>query len=298
MQGWCVNKYSFRPDQTHRYTPVDIIFNCTVSSTVTKGSRKKHTVVPSQATVQPADMHGTPKSLFSCDKCNKQYAQPQGVTRHQREVHEINLCPICNDFRWGRRYQLEKHLRERHPGINLDETLCKATRCRREAAMNKKYSRQQQASPPAIECGLRSPGEPLPRSLMRTLPAVAKDSHVSLPAILSMAYDPQPKHAEKPVTSCNREDARGLDLFDPTTNAHSAYSSTEKRPQPVNDMGMSIRHGQIWLAPTILLQPPLWDKYLLSPGTDFMPTWIPASTGPGLIGDIERRRSVVGIPRV
>jgi hypothetical protein len=179
-------------------------------------------------------MHGTPKSLFSCDKCNKQYAQPQGVTRHQREVHEINLCPICNDFRWGRRYQLQKHLRERHPAINLDETLCEATRCRREAAMNKKHSRQQQASSPAIE------------------------SHGSLPAILSMAYDPQPEHAEKPVTSCKREDARELDLFDPTTNAPFAYSSTEEHLQPVNDAGMSVRHGQIWLAY------PIFDWHMIS----------------------------------
>lgn len=124
--------------------------------------------------------------------------------------------------------------------------------------MNKKHSRQQQASPPAIECDLRSPGEPLPRSLMRTLPAVAKDSHVSLTAILSIAYYPQPEHAEKPVTSCKREDARGLDLFDPTTNAPSAYSSTEERPQPVNDAGMSVRHGQIWLAY------PIFDWHMIS----------------------------------
>jgi hypothetical protein len=140
---------------------------------------------------------------------------------------------------------------EQHPGINLDETLCEATRCRREATMNRKPLRQQQASPPAIECNLRSHGEPLPRSLMHTLPVVAKDSHVPLPAMLSMAYDPHPEHAEKPVTSCKREDTRGFDSFDPITNAPFASSSTEERPQrpqPANDAAMSVQHGQFWLA--------------------------------------------------
>jgi hypothetical protein len=155
-------------------------------------------------------------------------------------VHEINLCLICNDFRWGRRYQLKKHLREQHPGINLDATLREATRCRRKATMKKKSLRQQQAS--------LSHGEPLPRSLMHTLSTVAKDSHVSLPAILSMAYDPHPEHAEKPVTSCKCEDTRGPYSFDPTTNVPSASSSTEERPRPVNDAGMSVQHGQVWLA--------------------------------------------------
>jgi Zinc finger, C2H2 type len=247
MQGWCVNKYSLRPDQTHRYAPVDIMLNCTVSSTVTEVSRKKHAAVPSQTTLQPADMHGTPKSLFPCDKCDKQYTQPQGVTRHQREAHEVSLCPICNDFRWSRRYQLTEHLKVRHPDINLDATLYEVTSCRREATMNKKHLQQQQASP-AIECDRRSHGEPLLRSLTHTLPAVAKDSHVSLPAMLSMAYGTHPEHAVKPVTSCKREDARGLDLLvDPTINAPSASSSSEERPQPVNDAGMSVQHGQVWL---------------------------------------------------
>lgn len=190
------------------------------TNAVTEVSRKKHATVPSQATIQPTDIHGTPKRLFPCDKCNKQYAQPQGVTRHQREAHEITLCMICNDFKWSRRYQLAKHLKERHPGINLDATLCEVTSCRREATMNKKQLRQQQA-PPAIECDRRSHGESLPRSLMHTV-VVAKDSQASL-----------------------LEDARGLGLFDPTTNAPSASSSTEERPWPVNDAG-SVKNKQTW----------------------------------------------------
>ena len=136
---------------------------------------------------------------------------------------------------------------EQHPGINLDETLCEAARCRREVIINRKPPQQQQASP-AIECDLRNHDEPLPRSLMHALPAVAKDSHVSLPAISAMAYNPHPEYAEKPATPCKREDARGFDLFDPTTNAPSASSSTEECPQQVNDAAISVQHGQLWLA--------------------------------------------------
>lgn len=228
--------------------------NCTVSSTVTRVLRKKHSAVPLQTTVQPVDMPdavtGAPKTLHPCNKCDKQYAQPQGLTRHEREAHEISWCLICDDFRWSRRYQLTKHLKEQHPDVDIGATLYEATRRRREATMNKKYLRQQQASPPAIERNRRSHGKPLPRSSspVHILPAVAKVSHVSLPTTLSMANNPLPEHREKRVTSCKREDARGLDLFDSTnTNAPSVSSSTEERPQSVNDADVSVQHGQIWL---------------------------------------------------
>ena len=223
------------------------MLNRTAPSAVTKVSRKKHAAAPPQVTVRLVDMHGTPKTLFPCDKCNKKYTQPQGVTRHHRERHEINLCPICNDFRWGRRYQLIKHIEKRHPGIDIDATLEGAAMFRRGATMDKKLQ-QKQASPPAFEFDQRSHDEPLPRSLTHTLPVVAKDSRVSLPATLSMAYNPHADDAEKPVTSCKREDTRGLDSFDSTTNALSASSSTEQCPQPVNDGGMSFQHGQTWFA--------------------------------------------------
>ena len=101
--------------------------------------------------------------------------------------------------------------------LDLGATLYEATRRRREATMNKKYLRQQQAPPPAIERDRRSHGKPLPRSPMHILPAVAKVSHVSLPTTLSMANNPRPEHIEKRVTPCKREDARELDLFDSTS---------------------------------------------------------------------------------
>ena len=88
---------------------------------------------------------------------------------------------------------------------------------------------------------------------MHTLPAVANESHVSLHAILPIDYDPHPDDTEKPVTSCKREDVRGLGLFDPTTNALPASSSTEEHRQSVIDVGVSVQHEQIWLANSFLV---------------------------------------------
>ena len=204
--------------------------------------------VPSRATVQPADMHRSSKGIYPCDICGKKYAQRRGVTRHQRDKHRKSLCPIssCKDFIWSRRYHLTKHLREQHPNIDLDAALSKVTRHRRDAAMNKSHLQQRQASPD-VECDRRRHGGPLPRSPMHPLPAMGKDSRVSLHAISPAAYDPDPGQAEKPVTSCKREDALWLGLFN-GTNPPSASSSTEEHPQQVDDAGMSVNCEQIWLA--------------------------------------------------
>jgi hypothetical protein len=215
------------------------MLDCAISSSVTEVSM----------TVRPADMHENPKRIFPCDECDNHYTQRQGVTRHQREAHgKKNLCPNCNDFTWIRRYQLTKHLKEKHPGIDLNETLNEVTRWRRQTTKNRKHLRQQQA-PPTTECDRKSHNEPLPRSPMHTLPTVAKDSRFSIHTILPVVYDPYPEHhAERPVTSCKREDARGLDLFGATIDAPSASSSAEERFQVVNDVGTSVQHGKIWLA--------------------------------------------------
>ncbi len=78
--------------------------------------------------------------------------------------------------------------------------------------MKKKHLRQQQATLPSIEHDRRSWGESLPDPPMPTLPAVAKVTYATLPAMSSMAYHPQAEHAEPPHKG---ESAHGLELFDP-----------------------------------------------------------------------------------
>lgn len=63
------------------------------------------------------------KRPYSCDICGKTYLQPQGVTRHYREVHQNTVCMYCGNFSWNRPYQLRKHLKERHPNVDPDSIL-------------------------------------------------------------------------------------------------------------------------------------------------------------------------------
>ncbi|KAI0255254.1 hypothetical protein BJV78DRAFT_1279449 [Lactifluus subvellereus] len=72
---------------------------------------------------------------YSCKDCGKEYTQPQGLSRHRREMHERRPCIYCLDFKWGRRYMLRKHIKEQHPELNTDAALNEATGTRRGAAI-------------------------------------------------------------------------------------------------------------------------------------------------------------------
>ena len=72
---------------------------------------------------------------YSCQDCGKGYTQPQGLTRHRREMHERRSCIYCLDFEWGRRYRLRKHLETQHPELNTDAALDEATGTRRDATV-------------------------------------------------------------------------------------------------------------------------------------------------------------------
>ncbi|KAI0255245.1 hypothetical protein BJV78DRAFT_753900 [Lactifluus subvellereus] len=62
------------------------------------------------------------KGSYSCEKCDKEFSQPQGLSRHRREIHEPKMCTLCG-FKWGRRYLLRKHLEKKHPELNTDSAL-------------------------------------------------------------------------------------------------------------------------------------------------------------------------------
>lgn len=57
---------------------------------------------------------------YSCGVCGAKFAQSQGVKRHHREKHGPRQCPHCQAFRWGRLYLFKKHLKMKHPEIDLD----------------------------------------------------------------------------------------------------------------------------------------------------------------------------------
>ena len=71
---------------------------------------------------------------YRCEICPKEYAQRQGVRRHQREKHEPNYCPHCPTFRWGRLYQFKEHLEKKHPEVDFETDII-ARKCHRSDAI-------------------------------------------------------------------------------------------------------------------------------------------------------------------
>ncbi|KAF8262175.1 hypothetical protein EI94DRAFT_1744165 [Lactarius quietus] len=57
---------------------------------------------------------------YRCNICRKEFAQRQGVRRHQLEKHEPNHFPHCPTFSWGRLYHFKQHLKKKHPEVDLE----------------------------------------------------------------------------------------------------------------------------------------------------------------------------------
>jgi hypothetical protein len=93
--------------------------------------------------LRPDERRGTPDGRHSCSICGRAYVQPQGVTRHHRDVYEVSPCMHCTDFGWHRRHQLKKHIEKQHPDVDLPASLGEVTRSRRRATIMENYLRQQ-----------------------------------------------------------------------------------------------------------------------------------------------------------
>ena len=228
--------------QTHRYTPVGMTPDFTASSTLTEVSKKKRTqaaVSSLRPARRPAGMReastGTRKRSYSCDICGKKYSQPQGVSRHRQAEHSPHSCLYCV-FKWSRPYQYRAHLEKWHLDVNPDNVLGKPAGSRRKSTIIGRNLLKHPAMEPDLQGQTESP------------PAVANITHVSRPAMLSVAYyDPGLERAEPAVTTHKREDASVLELPD-ASGAPSAFSFTEVRVQSVTDVGISSQRGQLWLA--------------------------------------------------
>ena len=171
------------------------------------------------------------QARFWCSICGLCYAQEQGVTRHHRDVHEASLCKYCKRFKWHRRHQLEKHLQEQHPDIDLSAALREATRSRRRATIIKNH-RQRRVSP-SIENVRLDDIEHRPRLAMPPpLPAATKTTTASLSAMSNVDCYLQPGSAETAIKKFESECASELELLGVT--AHNAS-------QLVTGLSMSAR---------------------------------------------------------
>lgn len=57
---------------------------------------------------------------FWCRSCNVDFAQKQGLNRHNKDRHSPrNVCAHCGMFEWteGRQYRFRRHLQECHPEV-------------------------------------------------------------------------------------------------------------------------------------------------------------------------------------
>ena len=193
-------------DQSHRSIPVDTRPNVSVSSTLTKISKRKRTTVSLQPVGQPSGTREAPEHLYSCDTCGEKYTQRQGVLRHRRKAHNNpHSCLYC-DFKWNRPDQYRTHLERCHPDVDRDYILGKPAGSRRRSRIIGR-DLPHHSSPPVIEPDRQFQAEPWQCPMAPSLPVAAKVTHVSSPAISSVACDSLPEYAEPAITTREHEDA-------------------------------------------------------------------------------------------
>ena len=143
----------------------------------------------------------SPKARTSETFCGKVYAQPQGVTRHHREAHQVSVCMYCGEFKWGRLYQFKKHLKAKHP--NVDHTMLGGpTGSRRKVTRIRKQSPRLRVSHSILEQDRGGRAEHGVYPLAPPPSAVPEVTPLSLPAMSSLDYDPpRPEPVEPTQTN-------------------------------------------------------------------------------------------------
>ena len=144
------NAYSY---QCHQYSPASVDRSPNLSALPTFPSEKSEerpVTTSSRSFRRLAGTRGASKGPYSCNICGKMYAQPQGVTRHHREAHQVSVCMYCGEFNWGRLYQFKRHLKVKHPNVD-HMMLGGSTESRREVTRIRKQSPRQRVSPFILE---------------------------------------------------------------------------------------------------------------------------------------------------
>jgi hypothetical protein len=189
---------------------------------------------------------GVSQGRYSCTICNRGYAQPQGLTRHQCEKHKARLCIYCREFAWGRPYLFRKHLVKRHPGIDPDAAIDEAARSRRSATIRRRCPPLPQVTIPTPKSD--SWGRAKSQSQLTSSPArpsvVTRLSPVFLP---EMAYDSQEEFTEPANKEIHgKEDALPSELLNANDECAASPSTGEHAEAAIN-LHMSARTMQIWL---------------------------------------------------
>lgn len=203
----------------------------------------------SSQSLRPGEKPGVSQGRYSCTVCNRGYAQPQGLTRHQCEKHKARLCIYCREFAWGRPYLFRKHLVKRHPGIDPDAAIDEAARTRRSATIRRGYPPLPQVPIPTPKCDSWGRAESQshlsqPTSSAARPSAVTRLSPVFLP---ERTYDSRSEFTEPANKEMHgKEDALPSELLN-VNDECAASPSTGEHAEAATNLHMSARIMQIWL---------------------------------------------------
>ena len=169
---------------------------------------------------------GTHSGRYRCT-CGRDYAQPQGLTRHRRETHEACICVYCGDFAWARPYRFKEHVKSKHPEIDPDVALEEATYLKTRHGVTAKTKDFSQVAWPSAKTRLYPSSTP---------PAAMGVPPVSLPAVSesSAGYDSQHGSAESAEFTMEKhryEDARDLSESLGANYDHVTFPPSKQRAQ-------------------------------------------------------------------
>ena len=101
---------------------------------------------PPQSCMTPdgTSVEESAEKLYECSFCCVSFAQPQGLTRHSRDIHSPKRgCEFCVKFTWslGRTYIYRRHLQEEHPGFVSESVSATPIRRRRGVKLKDRHCR-------------------------------------------------------------------------------------------------------------------------------------------------------------
>jgi len=187
-----------------------------------QGMEKAPSTTSSRSSRRRAPIHGAPRHRYFCEVCSREYAQPQGVTRHRREMHTPNLCRHCGVFKWARPYLFKEHLERAHAHVDPDAELEYERRARAKSQLH-----------PLI----------IPSHALTKFPPVSPS------AFQPVGYDTQSEFAETTIMKIKGKDVHQPEALN-STCARTPFPFTEEHSQMVNseDLVVSTRSAQTWLA--------------------------------------------------
>lgn|SRR6266850_1174445 len=248
--------------QAHQFTRIDKMLNGSVPSALPRMSGTPAAVRNQQGTPhglhqqfqhvgkgpaamssrssRQAGVHGSPTRRYSCDMCDKHYAQPQGLTRHRRETHKPSLCRHCGVFEWGRPYVLKEHLGKWHPGVNPDAEL---EEIKHNSRSTTTYLPQISSSTPELERWGRAEFQLHPPTLLPS--AMIGLPSVPPPAFLPVAYRPQFEFAE--LTSMKNKGQIACQFAALNSScARTPFPLIEERSRMAQDLDVYARFAHAW----------------------------------------------------